>query len=156
MATTLDITATLLVQKDPQTVFAYIADLRLDKNWRKEIKETVYTNPGPALGNMAIEESYLSKKVPAYKAALQCITYTPGKSIVYQSLPENAFYLQNTRRVEEISGQATKITYKLTFDVALVKYAIGFTLPNFLIKFYTQKTMRVYLQKLKHILETQS
>ena len=151
--TSINLVTTIIVEKDSQTVFAYMSDLRLDKNWRKEINETIVAESHLTIHSIAIEDSCLSKKVPHHKAVLRCVAYFPGKQVVYQSLPDNMFWLQNTREVEQLENNRTKIVYKLAFDPAVVKYALGFKLPVFIIKYYTQATMLSYLKKLKQLLE---
>jgi hypothetical protein len=153
--TVIDITGTINVQKDIHTVFNYISDFRLDKNWRKEINETTIADTDTKLNNVVIEYSYLSKKVPNHKAALKCVEYIPNSIIVYQSLPENTFWLKNSRQTEAISNNITKITYQIEFDIAVVKYGLGFALPTFFIKYYTKTIMKKYLHKLKQILEAE-
>ncbi|MES2702796.1 MAG: hypothetical protein V4649_09170 [Bacteroidota bacterium] len=55
--------------------------------------------------------------------------------------------------MDEVSAGVVRLTYSIDFDAAIVKHAIGFKLPLFLVKYYTAKTMNSYLDKLKHILE---
>lgn len=128
--------------------------MRLDKQWRKEINETTIIQEGNQQNSIVAEDSYLSKRVANYKATLKCIEYNNNASIVYQSLSENEFWLKNSRYVEKAPNNTTKITYKVEFDVAIVKHGLGFMLPVFIVKYYTQITMNKYLNKLKHILES--
>jgi hypothetical protein len=150
------IESSILIQRDPITVFNYVSDLRLDKHWRKEINETTLVSPALGLGSRVVESSFLSKRVPANEITLTCSVYSEGEKIVYQSVPESAFNLMNSRSVTVTSPGITRFTYLISFDAAIVKFGLGFQLPRFLVMFYTRKTMGRYLAKLKTILESQN
>lgn len=149
----INVERSIVINNDIDTVFAYIANLRNDKNWRKEINETTLSTPSPQLNSVARESSFLSKKVPARIATLQCTTFTPNVSIAYTSLPTDDFYLANTRTVQAISSSTSRFTYSISFDKGIVKHGLGFSLPRFIIAWYTTKTMEKYLANLKSILE---
>lgn len=70
-----------------------------------------------------------------------------------ETTPQNKFWSKNTRLVEPSSNKKTQVTYRLQFDRNIVKYRLGFSLPKFLIYFYTKSTMKKYLAVLKSILE---
>jgi hypothetical protein len=81
------------------------------------------------------------------------LEYLLNELVVYESLPANLFWLKNSRQVEKIARDSTKLTYHLEFDADIVKYGIGFKLPMFFLRYYTKATMNKYLNKLKLILE---
>ena len=85
---TSDITieSSVLIQRDPITVFNYVSDLRLDRHWRKEINETALVSPALGLGSRVVESSFLSKRVPANKITLTSTVYSSGEKVVYQSV----------------------------------------------------------------------
>src|SRR6476620_555733 len=87
----------ITINKDIETVFSFISDLRNDKFWRKEINSTT-TDGDPKLNIVAIEDSRLSKKMLNYIAKLECVEYAPNKSITYQTLP-NHYFLKSSRKV---------------------------------------------------------
>lgn len=149
----INVERSIVINKDIETVFAYVANLRNDKNWRKEINDTTLSTPLPQLNSVARESSFLSKKVPARIATLQCTTFTPNESVAYTSLPTEDFYLANTRSVQAISPSTTRLTYSISFDIGIVKHGLGFSLPRFIIAWHTTKTMEKYLAALKAIFE---
>ena len=149
----ISVSGTITVQKNLTDTFRYLSDLRLDKNWRTEINETHLSEPELKPGAIATEDSFLSKRVPNYKAALKCTELLPDKAVIYESLPENPYWLKSSRQVEALSGNATRITYQLAFDIGVVKHGLGFQLPAFLLKYYTTLTLNKYLRNLKQILE---
>jgi hypothetical protein len=153
--TSVTVESSVVIERDAISVFNYVADLRLDKHWRKEINETILVSPALGLGNRVVESSFLSRRVPDNKLTLTCTEYNAGRKVVYQSVPEGAFSLMNSRSVREEPPGNTRLTYLIVFDAAIVKFGLGFGLPLFLVKFYTRKTMDSYLAKLKSILESQ-
>ncbi len=142
----------ILINKNAANIFAFIANLENDKQWRKEINET--TMYGDAkLGVMAKESSYLSKRVPANLLELSCIKYTLNEIIVFKTLPSSPFYLESIRKLEKINEFQTKFIYEITFDKSIVKHGLGIGLPNFLIYMVAKVNMKKYLLKLKEIVE---
>jgi len=151
----IEVTRTICIKKDSATVFNYFSDLRNDKEWRSEINETKVLNPDPSIHTIAHEDSYLSKKVPNYVAKLICLAYVPNRRIVYQTMPENRYFLRSIREVDNLSDLETRITYSLKFDKAIVKHGIGINLPRFLVNYVTNSSMKKYLKKLKTVLEAE-
>jgi hypothetical protein len=105
------------------------------------------------VGVMISEYSYLSKKAPNNLVILKCVQYDKNKIAVFET-PENAeFYLRSQRQVNAIADNTTEIIYTLEFDTNLVKYALGFSLPIFIISFKANSDMKKYLRRLKTKLE---
>ncbi|MBI3235481.1 MAG: hypothetical protein HYZ42_15825 [Bacteroidetes bacterium] len=96
------ISDTVIISKDHNAVFEFIANLENDHLWRKEINSTGMPSP-PKLGTMAIENSYLSKKVPENILQLKCIEFKENKEVTYQTLPDSKFYLKSIRQVEPLA-----------------------------------------------------
>lgn len=140
------------IHKSASVVFAFIADLENDAQWRKEINNTKMNGP-IQLGVIAKESSFLSKRVPINMLELKCTDISLNKSITYTTLPASPFYLQSIRKVESINDSQTKFIYEITFDKSIVKHGLGFGLPNYIIRIVAQKDMKKYLSKLKEVLE---
>ena len=153
----IDITGTITVRQDAAAVFAYVADLRNDKHWRKEVNETrcPEAQPGtnPSEGCVMIEDSFLSKRVPHHVAALRCEEWRPNEHVIYQSLPDNPYFLKSYRTVTALGSSATRITYRIEFDEAIVKHGLGVGLPQFLVRYVAYADMKNYLKRLKSLLE---
>ncbi len=133
-----------------ETLFNYVADLANDKNWRGEITRTD-TNGQPRLNCIATEHSFLSKKLPDHTNVLVCRQFENGKRIVYETEPTAAFYLKSDRTVES-QGAGSQFTYVVAFDSNIVKHALGFGLPKWLIAWKTRSDMKKYLSKLAAVL----
>lgn len=101
----------------------------------------------------ALEDSFLSKRVPHYRKELQCTQFEPNASVTWETLPDNLYFLRSTRTVAPAAGGQSKITYRIEFDKAVVKHGLGFSLPAFLVTYVTRKAMRQYLRQLQQVLE---
>jgi hypothetical protein len=146
--------STISIARDQKSVFNYIADLGNDSQWRSEVRCT--SREGRVkLGNIAHEESFLSKKIPSYVRKLTCCSYVSDTLVVYQTAPEDPHSLRSTRSVRSTGLGHTEFTYLLEFDPSVVKLAMGFPLPRFLIKMVTRRAMKSYLKKLRTILQEQ-
>lgn len=142
------VSGNIILQADATAVFLYLADLSNDKFWRKEISETILSAK-PGLHVTATETSYLSKRVPKHVLSLICIAYSEPATVIYETLPESKFYLKSTRLVEAVSKGQSRFTYSLEFDPLVVKHALGFSLPLFLIRWVAQSDLKKYLSQLK-------
>jgi hypothetical protein len=148
----IQVTGTVIILTNYQTVFDYISNLENDPFWRKEINATMMTSK-PQIDALAIENSYLSVRTPNNILKFICTEFTENKQIVYQTLPDSKFFLKSDRTVEPISQKETKVIYTITFDKAIVKHGLGFTLPTFMVDWVAKHDMKKYLTKLKSVLE---
>lgn len=151
-AATIKITGTILIEKDCETVFNYIANLENDSSWRKEINSTSLSSK-PQLNAVAIEDSYLSKRVPSNCLTLVCTEYIQNHKVVYKTPVDSPFFLESIRQVEAVSSNKTNLIYSVEFDTAIAKFGLGFSLPKFLIRFAAQRDMAAYLNKLNQLLK---
>jgi uncharacterized membrane protein len=149
----IDVTATIEIARNAQTVFDYLANYANDPRWRAEIKDVQLNTPFVRQKTLFTEVSFLSKKVPRHVLALQCVALQAGRAITSETTAGSPFWSRNTREVEPLSGDRTRVTYRLQFDPAVVKHGLGFGLPRFMVHFYTKSTMKKYLAALKGILE---
>jgi hypothetical protein len=134
-------------------VFDYLANYTNDPEWRAEIKDVQLSTPSVREKTEVTEVSFLSKKVPRHVSVLQCVALAPGRSVASETTPASPFWSRNTREVEPLPGNRTRVVYRLQFDPAVVKHGLGFGLPRFVVQFYTKATMKKYLAALKNILE---
>jgi len=86
---------------------------------------------------------------------LKCIRYEKNKLVIFETTDEAEFYLKSYREVNVISDQITEIIYSVDFDARLVRYALGFSLPEFLIYLKANLDKFKYLKKLKIKIENE-
>lgn len=151
----INVEGSIIIKKDLKTVFDFIANLENDKKWRKEINSTTMTGK-PGINVLAKEDSFLSKRTPNHILNLVCTVYDEHKKVVYETLPDSAFYLNSDRQVLLITAQETQVVYNLTFDKSIVKQALGFSLPTFIVKSVAKADMKKYLTQLKTVIEKNS
>ncbi len=77
-----------------------------------------------------------------------------NKIVIFETPDNSIFYLKSKRQVRALSETTTEIMYALDFDIAIVKHALGFKLPGFIVSFKANSDMKKYLRQLKTILET--
>jgi hypothetical protein len=149
----IDLTAAVEIASDAPSVFAWFSDYRNDPYWRKEVRAVTLSTGSIEQGSLITEVSFLSNRVPEYVSCLRCIAFSGGKSIVSETTAESKFWARNSRSVEPLPGSRTRVIYQLQFDTAVVRHGLGFSLPVFIVKFYTRMTMKKYLAVLKKNLE---
>lgn len=149
----IDVTSSILISKDIETVFEYLADYSKEPLWRNEVKNVSMSTDIVKKGTMIREDTFLSKKIPSHTSVLVCTGYEKNKHAIFETTAENTFYQKKMRYVEAEGTNKTKVTYRLQFDVAIVKYSMGFALPAFIVDLYTKMLMKKYLKILKNILE---
>ena len=147
------ITAEVVIRKAIQEVFDFFANPGNDHLWRQEINEARVSGP-IQLGVTVTEYSKLSARKPNNKIALTCIEFQENERAVFQSMENERFYVRSTREVQKKSARETHVVYTLEFDPSIVKFALGFGLPAFLISFKAKGDMKKYLSKLKSTLES--
>jgi hypothetical protein len=145
-------TGTILVNKNIESVFDFFADPSNDNLWRTEINQS--NVDGQLQSGVTVSEySYLSKKAPNNLVILNCIQFDKNRIATFET-PDNAnFYLKSQRQVKAVSGNITEIIYTLEFDPAIVKFALGFALPKFIISLKANADIKKYVRQLKTILE---
>jgi hypothetical protein len=73
--------------------------------------------------------------------------------VVFETTDANLFYLKSSRAVTTISPTATRISYQLEFDSKIVKAAIGFRLPKWLIAYKANSDLKKYLYNLSRVMQ---
>ncbi|TAF31957.1 MAG: hypothetical protein EAZ67_11255 [Cytophagales bacterium] len=145
-------TGKILVNQKAENVFDFFANPSNDNLWRTEINKSTL-NGLLQLGVTISEYSYLSKKAPNNLIELRCIHFDKNKLAIFET-PNNAkFYIKSQRQVNAISDNTTEIIYTLDFDINLVKYALGFALPKFIISLKADSDLKKYVRQLKTKLE---
>jgi hypothetical protein len=143
---------TILVNKDIESAFNFFANPSNDHLWRKEINKSIL-NGTLQLGTTISEYSYLSKKASNNLIELKCVQYDKYNLAVFETVANAQFYLRSQRQVKAISANQTQIIYKLNFDLDIVKFALGFSLPKFIVSLKAESDMKKYLRQLKTRLE---
>lgn len=145
-------TGTILVNKSVEIVFNFFTNPGNDSFWRTEINQS--TLDGPIQQGVTVSEySNLSKKVPNNLLELKCVRLEKNKVAIFETTEDSKFYLKNQREVKAVSGNSTEVIYTLDFDVDIVKFALGFGLPKFIVSIKANSDMKKYLRQLKNHLE---
>ncbi len=142
----------ILISQNTEIVFAFFTNPGNDNLWRTEINKSTLDGP-LQLGVTVSEYSYLSKKVPDNLVELKCIQFDKNKMAVFETPGDARFYLKSQRMVKAVSDNTTEVTYKLEFDKSIVKFAMGFSLPDFIVSMKAKSDMKKYLRQLKTQLE---
>lgn len=140
------------IAAERKKVFDYVADLRNDRHWRREINGTSIAGELRE-GAIALEDSRLSAKVPSYLRKLRCTEWIDQTRVVYTSCAEDSYFLRTVRTVHHNGRGGTHLSYTLEFDSSVVKVGLGFSLPQSIVRWVTRRAMRRYLKTLKAILE---
>lgn len=141
-------TGSILVHQNVENTFAFFADPSNDSLWRTEINDSVPDGPLQP-GTTISEYSYLSKKAANNLLQLKCIRFDKNKAAIFETPGESRFYLKSQRMVKAITEHTTEVTYQLEFDKSIVKFAMGFNLPDFIVSFKAKSDMKKYLRQLK-------
>lgn len=141
-------TGTILVNKKAERVFDFFANPSNDNLWRTEINKSTLDG-ALQLGVTVSEYSYLSKKVPNNLIELTCVQFDKNKLTIFETHDNAQFHLRSQRQVKAISDNTTEIIYTIDFDIGLVKYALGFALPKFIVSLKAESDMKKYLRQLK-------
>lgn len=145
----------ILIMADHRSVFEYISDLRNDRYWRTEVNSTSMEG-APGIGTVAVESSFLSRRVPEYVAKLVCTDYIPLAKVIYETLPGNVHYLKSSRSVAKLENNVVEITYRLEFSSSLAVHGLGFPIPAFIISIVTKQAMKKYMKLLKNKIESKT
>lgn len=143
---------TIIINKKVEYVFDFFANPGNDNLWRTEINKSIVEGKFQ-LGVTISEYSFLSKKVPNNLIELKCVQFDKNKLVIFETPDNSRFHIRSQRQVKAISESTTEIIYTLDFDIGLVKYALGFTLPKFIISFKAASDLKKYLRQLKAKLE---
>lgn len=141
-------TGSILVNRNADSVFNFFANPSNDKLWRAEINQSTLDGT-LKLGVSVSEYSNLSKKASNNLLKLKCVQFDRNKIAVFETNENAQFYLKSERLLNTISDNETEIIYTLTFDIGIVKYALGFALPKFIVSFKADSDMKKYLRNLK-------
>ncbi len=145
-------TRSILVNKKAESVFDFFANPSNDNLWRTEINKSTIDGT-LQLGVTISEYSYLSKRVPNNLIELVCVRFDKNKLAIFETQHNAQFHIRSQRQVNAILENTTEIIYTLDFDIDLVKYALGFALPKFIVSFKAASDMKKYLRQLKTKLE---
>lgn len=143
----------ILIHRNVEAVFRFFADPTNDPQWRTEVTHT--TRKGdPGEGTTVHEHSYLSKKAPDVVVELRCVRFEENERVIFETPDGAPFYRRSERRVIVRSDGNTEVVYTLEFDTAIVKHALGFALPRFIVAQKAGHDLKRYLKRLKAMLES--
>lgn len=143
----------ILIDRNIEVVFDFFSNPRNDRFWRTEINKC--SLDGPLQSGVTVSEySNLSRKASNNLLELKCIQFEKNNTAVFETTADSRFYLKSQRTVRSVSEELTEIMYKIDFDKSIVKFAIGFSLPDFIVRLKAGKDVRKYLQQLKKRLES--
>lgn len=149
---TVAISTRIHINCSPEVLFACISDPALDARWRKEVQRCDVFSP-TLCGAEHVQYSYLTKKMPHYAQRFVCTCFEPNHRVVFETVPGSAFP-QRSERVATANGvQGVAFVYHLEFDSGIVSEALGFSLPQFLIRWAAKRDAQRYLKVLKAHLE---
>ena len=131
--------------------FAFVANLDNDRLWRKEINVTKMSGE-PAIGVLAEEFTYFSKKNSNQILQLECTEFIENELVIYTTVRDSPFYLMSIRKFTETGSHETLFEYEVCFDARIVKAGIGISLPRFIIQMGAQRDMKNYLKQLSKLL----
>jgi len=146
------VTGTVVINKKADDVFSFVSDPANDKFWRTEINESSLDGALQA-GVKVREYSYLSKKANNHLLVLQCTRFEKNQLVVFETPDNSPFYQKSEREVRVVSDHTTEVIYTLDFDMNIVKHALGFALPKFVVSFKAKSDMKKYLKQLKEKIE---
>lgn len=142
----------ITVHTSIERAFDFFADPANDGLWRSEINRSISGGP-VQVGVKVTEYSYLSKKAPNNLVQLTCVAFEKNRAATFETPAGSPFYEKSQREVRALAGNSTEITYAIEFDINIVKFALGFSLPRFIIALKAQNDMKKYLRQLKQNLE---
>ncbi|OYU82760.1 MAG: hypothetical protein CFE24_14305 [Flavobacterium sp. BFFFF2] len=145
----------ILLNQHIDTAFTFFANPSNDPVWRTEINASTL-NGTLEVGVEVSEYSFLSKKAPNNLVELLCVQFETNKAAIFETPNGAPFYLRSERQVTAISGNKTAVFYQVEFDLDLVKYAVGFSLPAFIVSFKASSDLKKYLRQLKMVLENKA
>ncbi len=146
------VSGTIQIRRSTDEVFDFFANPSNDPLWRAEINQSLLDGPLQS-GAIISEYSNLSKKAPNNLLQLKCVRFEKNTLAVFETYETGSVYLRSQRLVSAVSDTTTAVTYKLDFDPAIVKIALGFSLPRFIVSMKANKDMKKYLRQLKRRLE---
>jgi len=143
----------ITINAGSEAVFAYVADLRNDSEWRAEINRTSLDAALPAPGVLATEDAFLSTKRPNSITRLAYEAYEPSRFMRCLTTVDNTSWMSVERTFRPIGPTTTEFIYNLQFEQKVVREALGFAPPLWFLRWYSGWMMMKYLRKLKSILE---
>lgn len=143
------IRAWVQIRKDATSVFAFFGDMLRDPEWRNEIRSC----DKPA-ANLIRQFSYLSPRQPAFRQDYNIEVYDAGKmELLARAIPGSPHFQDSFRKVEALSDSTCRAIYEISFNRAILKTALGFDLPDFLLRFQMNRVCRKYLKAMRILLE---
>jgi len=88
----------------------------------------------------------------SFKHQFFTLTYYFDKNniAIFETSNHSKFYLKSERQVKAVSANRTEFIYTIDFDMNIVKFALGFGFPKFIISMKANSNMKKYLRQLKN------
>jgi hypothetical protein len=132
-------------------VYKFASDSMNDKYWRTEVNK-ITSNGIFGLGTRYIEDAKLGIH-SNYITKTEVIDFVSNQFAIYETIPENKFYLRSSRFFEKVSTNETKFTYVVNVEENMIKDIWGFKIPTSIATYGYRMFMKSYLRKLKNLLE---
>ena len=139
--------ASILIQRDQQQVFSYVADVENDIHWRGGIVSIRRTTPGPPAAGARTEE-VLKAFGRTLTTVNEVVDYQPPHRILSRTVEGPAPV--TVERTVDASGQGAVFTYALRSDIGNMP-ALAFFRP--LVQWYYQRKLEGFLETLRARLE---
>ncbi len=142
----------IFIRQQAISVFDFLSKPENDQIWRSEINEVHIHSCSPESLKFT-EFSKLSNREPNHALEFESLDFQLNKIVKFQTVASSPFYQLSVREVIPQDEKNTLVRYALTFETSIVKKAIGFSLPKFIISMKAKKDLNVYLNRLKSHLE---
>jgi uncharacterized protein YndB with AHSA1/START domain len=142
----------VVINAQVQDVFEFAANPLNDVQWRSEVNTMTASGPWE-VGTIYYEDSRLGIR-PHYVTPTVMTELEPPHRMVVET-PEDNLYLKATRTFEPLDDGRTMMTYRLDVDLRMPVDVTGLYLPRFFVELYYNHVMRVYLSRLRYILENE-
>lgn len=138
------------INRTPHEVFGFVSDYERDPEWRSDVVEITFQDPGPTRTGRRVLEKLSSMGLQLVTLS-EVTEYEPDAKIVSRSIsgptPVIAYRFVTT------DGQGARFTYRLDVDLSKVWY---FRMLSAILVPRYQKTIASYLERLKQLLESDS
>jgi uncharacterized membrane protein len=142
------ITRSVFISAPKEKVFIFFSHPENDKMWRSEIQESTFTGK-----DTFRQTSSLSRRITHYVKEYKIDSLQENQYISFKTVKGTSYDEQSFRKVISRGEGGSLVTYSICFNPDIVKYALGYSLPGWIVKLYTKQKAKKYLKNLRKILE---
>lgn len=142
----------VVIDRPRRAVFAYAADFLNDPDWRAEVNTMTVDGPR-RIGAVYTEDSTLGLQ-QHWVTLTELTVWKPRRKVAAETLATSPYYLRSQRTFRRTSDGGTRLTYLLEYDAAMADAVFGFPVPPAFVEAGYGAIMRVYLNKLRSLLES--